>query len=377
MIDLGLVVARLLHYAAVTTLAGVSLFPLYAYAATEPKEMFRRRQSVLLSAAIGALLSGLLWFVFSVANMSGTLAGVADQEVLWTVLNETTFGSVWMARMLLAVIIIGVTAVPQFWTAIAGRDLIPAFLAAVLLASLAGTGHSQIEEGWMSLVHVGSDAAHLLAAGAWLGGLVPLGLILLGYAMTDREGSPIVDVDRILLRFSSMGYVAVATLIASGLINSWFLVGSVSSLLKTLYGQLLLGKLALFAAMLALAAANRIWLVPRMIEMRAGASGKPSVWLDRLRYHVLGEQFLGLMILLAVSVLGTMRPAIGNENEATGKATIEPACKNVLIVPIGEELPSGTCKSNGRLYPKIPIARKVATHSVWAADGRWGFIATR
>jgi len=37
-----------------------------------------------------------------------------------------------------------------------------------------------------------------------------------------------------------MGYVAVATLIASGLVNSWFLVGSVSGLLETLYGQILL-----------------------------------------------------------------------------------------------------------------------------------------
>jgi putative copper resistance protein D len=310
MVDLGLVVARLLHYAAVTALAGVSFFPLYAYAATEPKELFRRRRAVLLSAAIGALLSGLLWFVFSVANMSGALADVADHEVLWTVLNETAFGSVWMARMFLAVIILGVTAVPQFWTAIAGRDLITAFLAAVLLASLAGTGHSQIEEGWMSLVHVGSDAAHLLAAGAWLGGLVPLGFVLLGYTMTDRQASSSVDVDRILLRFSSMGYVAVATLIASGLINSWFLVGSVSSLLTTLYGQLLLGKLALFAAMLALAAVNRFWLVPQLIETRQD-SGEPAMWLGRLRYHVLGEQFLGLMVLLAVAVLGTMRPAVG------------------------------------------------------------------
>jgi putative copper resistance protein D len=177
------------------------------------------------------------------------------------------------------------------------------------LASLAGTGHAQIEEGWIGLVHVGSDATHLLAAGAWLGGLVPLGFILLEYSM--RGGEPIVDVDRILLRFSTMGYVAVATLIASGLINSWFLVGSLSSLLKTLYGQILLGKLAFFAAMLALAAANRFWLVPRMIETRAGASGEPAKWLGRLRYHVLGEQILGLMILLAVSVLGTMRPAIG------------------------------------------------------------------
>ena len=310
MIDLGLVVARLLHYAAVTTLAGASFFPLYAYAAGEPKELFRWRQAAVLSAAVAALLSGLLWFVFSVANMSGTLAGVADREVLWTVARDTGFGVVWTARMLLAVILVGVTAMRFCSMATTSHDLIMAFLAAVLLASLAGTGHSQIEEGWASVVHVASDAAHLLGAGAWLGGLVPLGFMLLSYTMTKPEGG-YLDVDTVLLRFSGMGYVAVATLIGSGLVNSWFLVGSVSSLLKAPYGQILLGKLALFAAMLALAAANRFWLVPSMIRTRAGASGEPSAWSGRLRSHVLGEQFLGLMILLAVGVLGTMRPAVG------------------------------------------------------------------
>jgi putative copper resistance protein D len=308
MIDLGLVVARLLHYAAVTTLAGVAFFPLYAYAIIEPKELSCRRQAVLLCASVGALLSGLLWFVFSVANMGGALADIADHETLWTVLNETTFGGVWMARMLLAVLIVGVSALRPFWMGIAGRDLVTAFLAAVLLASLAGTGHAQIEEGWMNAVHIASDVAHLLAAGSWLGGLVPLAFIPLHYSTSG--GPPIIDVDRILLRFSSMGYVAVATLIVSGLVNSWFLVGSVSSLPKTPYGQILLGKLALFAAMIALAAANRFWLVPRLIEIRA-ESGEAAAWLGRLRYHVLGEQLLGLMVLLAVAVLGTMRPAVG------------------------------------------------------------------
>ena len=308
MIDLGLVVARLLHYAAVTTLAGVSFFPLYAYAFAEAKELSRRRHAVLLSAGVGALLSGLLWFVFSVANMSGSLADVADHEVLWVVLNETIFGDVWMARMLLAVLILGVTAVRPFWVGMAGRDLVTASLAAMLLASLAGTGHAQIEEGLMNVVHVASDVAHLLAAGAWLGGLVPLGFILLDYARGAGERT--VDVDRILLRFSNMGYVAVATLIVSGLVNSWFLVGSVSNLLKTPYGQILLGKLTLFSAMLALAAANRFWVVPRMIQTREDSDG-PAGWLRRLRYHVFGEQFLGLMVLLAVSILGTMRPAVG------------------------------------------------------------------
>src|SRR5439155_11850172 len=107
MIDLGLVVARLLHYAAVTTLAGVSFFPLYAYADAEPIVLHRWRQGVLLAAAITALLSGILWFVFSVASMSGTLADVGEREVLWTVVHDTRFGSVWTGRLVLAIITVG------------------------------------------------------------------------------------------------------------------------------------------------------------------------------------------------------------------------------------------------------------------------------
>jgi putative copper resistance protein D len=310
MIDLGLVVARLLHYAAVTTLAGVSFFPLYAYADAEPVVLLRRRQGVLLAAAITALLSALLWLAFAVANMSGTLADVADREVLWTVLNETTFGRVWTARLVLSIIMVGL-----FWNRIVStfrrrRDLITPVLAAVLLISLAGVGHAQIEEGIAGIVHVVSDAAHLLAAGAWLGGLVPLGYILL---LHGRESGSTQkgELNETLLRFSGMGYVAVAALMGSGLLNSWFLIGNVSSLFATPYGQLLIVKLFLFAGMLALAVSNRFWLVPSLTEGREDDRNGSTAWIGKLRNHVLGEQFLGLAVLLVVSVLGTMQPAIG------------------------------------------------------------------
>jgi copper resistance protein D len=264
MIDLGLVVTRLLHYAAVTTLAGVSFFPLYAYAAAEPKKLFPWRQGVLLAAAVASLLSGVLWFVFSVANMSGTLAGVADGEVLGTVLNETTFGRVWTARLVLSIIMIGL-----FWMRAASkfgprRDLITPVLAAVLLISLAGVAHSQIEEGIEGKIHVVSD-----------------------------------------------GYVAVATLIGSGFLNGWFLIGNISGLFVTPYGQLLIVKLVLFAGMLALAVSNRFWIVPSLTKARTDDPNGSTAWTARLRNHVLGEQSFGLMVLLVVSVLGIMRPAIG------------------------------------------------------------------
>jgi len=64
-----------------------------------------------------------------------------------------------------------------------------------------------------------------------------------------------------------MGYVAVAVLIASGLINSWYLVGSFAALLGTLYGRLLLAKLSLFFGIF-----SECWFLPRQT---ASGSSRP------------------------------------------------------------------------------------------------------
>ena len=89
------------------------------------------------------------------------------------------------------------------------------------------------------------------------------------------------------------------------------MVGSVSGLLDTEYGQILFAKLVLFAGMLALAVSNRFWLVPSMTDSRTDGQSGSTAWTARLRNHVLSEQFFGLMVLLLVSILGTMRPATG------------------------------------------------------------------
>jgi copper resistance protein D len=250
-----------------------------------------------------------LWLILSAANMSGSLSDLADGEVLWTVVHDTQFGLVWSARLLLAVVLICVIAtrpVPA-----RAFDWIVAIPAAVLLASLAGTGHAQIEDGWRGVVHVTSDAAHLVAAGAWLGGLVPLAFILAHHTAANEDARRI-DVIPVLNAFSGMGYFAVATLIGSGAINSLFLVGSLSSLVRTPYGWMLLVKLVLFAGMLALAIANRFWLVPSMqAGVETGQSNAAISSFRSLRNHVVGEQLLGALVLLIVSILGTMQPAAG------------------------------------------------------------------
>lgn len=258
-------------------------------------------------SALVALASGLVWFCFAGANMSGSLTEMFAPDAVWSVIEETGFGTVWAIRMIVALVIVVVTLLSISLGANRGLDVLLSLLAGSFLASLAGVGHTQVEDGMVGVVHVTADTMHLLAAGAWLGGLAPLGFILLGFAGVNRGSQ--VQVDKVLMRFSGMGYVAVATLVGTGLVNSWFLVGTVSSLLGSVYGKILLAKLVFFGGMLMLAAANQFWLVPALEA--SAKTGDTDVWRKKLRTHVLSEQGLGLLVLLCLSIIGTIQPAIG------------------------------------------------------------------
>ena len=297
MFEVGLIVSRLLHYTATLTLFGVSIFPLYIYPKLRTGSHLNWATSRWLAAA--AFVSGLFWY----ASVTFSMAGKLDFDALWSVLSETSFGKIWMIRLILMIVL--VLAAVKLKSPLGRRIWLFPALCAGLLVSLAGVGHTQIENGITHFIHTGADGLHLLAAGAWLGGLISL-FSLVARAVQTSSADWDAEARNAAIRFSGMGYLAVATLIVSGLINSWFLIGYPSNL-GTPYGQLLIVKLVLFAAMLGLAGVNRFLIVPKLIKANAGYH---SGGLVSLRRHIFGEQALGLAIILIVSVLGTMQPAI-------------------------------------------------------------------
>ena len=103
-------------------------------------------------------------------------------------------------------------------------------------------------------------------------------------------------------RFSCLGIVSVATLVISGIINAWILVGSFRALVVTDYGRILMLKIAVFLVMVTLAAVNRLWLTPRL----AAPEGKS---LHALTRNSVAEIVLGLSIFVIVGLLGTLHPA--------------------------------------------------------------------
>jgi copper resistance protein D len=181
--------------------------------------------------------------------------------------------------------------------------LLACLLAAVFLASLAFAGHGAQGLGGERMIHLATDALHLIAAGLWVGGLIPL-LLLFNSLQALREEGWLSAASALGNRFSTLGVVAVAVLLVSGTINAAFLLAGMHSLIDTNYGQQLLLKLVLFAAMLGLAAVNRQYLLPKLCEPAGNYRS-----FRRLAGHTLAEIALGLGIVLIVGTLGVMPPA--------------------------------------------------------------------
>lgn len=297
-----LVATRAVHFAATAIMAGNILFrtvvtePVLYPEATVAAVFRTQTQRVSCISLAVAVISGGIWLLLQSAAMSGLqLEDALTADVLSTVVYETQFGQVMIVRVGLAILVAACLASDH--VTIAQRLGLAASLA--FTASLAWTGHSAATIGAMGYLHLVADALHLIAAAAWVGGLVPL--ILLLAASNGDNAKPFVR--DAVERFSTLGIFSVTALMLSGLINAVILVGSVTALFATSYGQLLLLKLALFAVMLAFATINRLLLTPRLAQSGAGG-------LRGLTRNSSIELAFGLAIFAIVGLLGTLHPAI-------------------------------------------------------------------
>ncbi|MGY4431218.1 putative copper resistance protein D [Bradyrhizobium sp. F1.13.1] len=246
-------------------------------------------------------MSGLTWVLLLTMSLSGEGVGEAViSGALRDVLELTQFGWVSQVRLALAIMLSICLAFDRsnLWR------LLALATAASLVASIAWTGHAASTPSALGYLHLASDALHLVAAAAWIGGLIPLMLLLRTLGYHRAWASLKLDAVR---RFSTLAIISVATLTLSGFLNAWFLVGSLRGLAMTDYGQLLLLKLAVFAVMLGFAAINRLVLTPQLASL--SDETQQGRTLHALSRNTLIEIALGLSIFAVVGVLGMQHPA--------------------------------------------------------------------
>jgi copper transport protein len=208
-------------------------------------------------------------------DMTGDGAAALARAEAWAMAARSPFG--------LAVAL----AVIASLLAMTGRHL-PVLLAwGAAALSFAVAGHAARAEPVALMAPL--IFAHALAVVFWAGALPGLILAVRG-----------PDTAALMARFSRLALPMVALLVASGSVLAWRQIETIAALTSTAYGWVFLGKVALFGAILALAAWHKLRLTPML------ATNGP---LARLHFNRSLRLELGLLLtLLALTAVFRLTP---------------------------------------------------------------------
>lgn len=303
---------RFVQYLDLMLLFGLPLFSWYGLRRSVPggdpwRPLPRSALSLalLVSAVFGVALTG-IDVVFKTTEIMGMSITELDRATLGWYLFETAAGRAALARTALLVVLIAFLGWQSRREERSFFSPLVTALAGCALLTLAWNGHAAAGEGAPGVLRLAAGIAHLLAAGGWIGAIAAFLMILLRRSTSAKSDSPQL-LHQMLQAFSGPGTIFVGVLVATGIMHYGDLTGwSAAPLFHSVHGKLLLVKLALFAAMLSLAALHRWRLVPRLEQEILAGDGTRSM--HALRQSVAIEAMIAVLIVISVSVLGTFSP---------------------------------------------------------------------
>jgi putative copper export protein/mono/diheme cytochrome c family protein len=251
----------------------------------------RQLLNVARASVAGALLGICLWLVTQSAFMADAGSVAAALAAVPTVVSKTVFGHV---------IALQAGASVGLALLLGGRDSVARQRAALVAATIAvalQAGHSHafsMVEGPSLLL--GFDVLHLLGAGAWLGGLIPLLVII-------RIAPPKAGVAA-ARRFSPLGQICIAALLVSAAWQAWILVATIPGLVGTAYGWMVMVKTGLFAILLGFAYVHRYRFAPALIGQDPEAARRVLIRSIAL------QSVAAFAILAAAIVLSGLPPSM-------------------------------------------------------------------
>lgn len=249
--ELASIATRFALYLGVLTAVGTFLTTLLL-----PITGYRRFAVGFALLGIAATVMG---FSLSGAALTGDAGGMVDFEMLG-LLWSTSVGTAVALRLAgLGLLIVGLLLgrVGRILSMIGGG---------LALWSFVTVGH--IPDRGSLLLSI-ALLFHLVAISIWIGVLTPLRSLAL-------DPSRLSDAVRVGHRFGKIAAVFVPLLILAGVYMSYELVGSLSSLVGTGYGQALIIKVLFVASLLVLAAANKLRFIPQMSRGDPTAAGHLS-----------------------------------------------------------------------------------------------------
>ena len=312
----------------------------------EAASAFARRARTLLLAAAGA---GALAALAALALQAAT----AEATSLWSALGGvrevlgTRFGVVWGLGVLVWVLVgLGAAlrpqAVPVLRPATVGAAgsalpgpgawtwaLVVPMLALALLPGLGG--HAGVQDPVAVLLP--ANVLHVLAAGAWIGGLAVLVAALPAATRALEPGDRTRLLSAALGRFSGLALFSVALLLLGGVVQSLLELGAVDDLWGTPFGRAIAIKAALVVVLLGLGALNRRRTLPRL-QRAAQQGASPGGAGVLLRRTLRAEVALGVAALAVTGALAGYPPATAvSAGPFSGSADLGPARAELTVEP--------------------------------------------
>ena len=161
----------------------------------------------------------------------------------------TTFGTTWLIRMIITIIIIGIWFWMEKRKEISIKGQIPLLVASlILIATTTMMGHgasTELEAAWIL------DYAHNLLSSIWIGGVIFFAFVALPTISKTDDALRNKITLSLIPRFSGIFIIAIGILIITGPTLLWFLDDNVGALTESTYGKLIMIKIGLAVAMIA------------------------------------------------------------------------------------------------------------------------------
>ena len=208
---------------------------------------------------------------------------------------QTTFGTTWLIRMIITIILLGV----WFWMD-KKKQISKASHIPMLVLSLALIGTStMIGHGAASgqIAAVVLDYIHNLVAAIWIGGIIYFVFILLP-AFSKLENTEQEKMSLVMIpRFSIAFIIAVGVVIITGPTLMWLLESDVGVIRESLYGKLIIVKIAIAAIMIGLGG---------FFQYKVQKSGENNLASKSLSIHKKLKRTLKVDAALGIILLGVV-----------------------------------------------------------------------
>jgi putative copper resistance protein D len=291
--EAALAACRFLHDGSAMLVGGASAYLAGLAPARLARDIERRlRRAGMVAIAIAVATAAAALPIESAALGEGW-GDALDPAKLAGVLSTASIGTPWLVQIGGALGLAAAASLPS-----RPRTVAVSLAAALVLASLAFTGHAVMQTGPIGVAHRLNDAVHVLSAAAWLGALLPLLLVLRRLDSCEHR----CEARLALSRFSTAGHVIVLLILLSGVVNTALVLGRPPTDWSSPYQALLAAKIIVVIAMVGLATANRYVFVPRLATDRAAG-------LAAIRRTTLVELALAFAAVALVSVFGILDPA--------------------------------------------------------------------